>query len=50
MGYEYKQKLATMKVPVEIRDALKEIAKRETRSMVGQLEYMIKEYNRKLSL
>ncbi len=40
-SYERKQDLVTMRIPREIRDNLKVLAKKETRSMVGQLAYML---------
>ena len=40
--YERKQDLVTMRIPRHIRDMLKKLAEEETRSMVGQLEYILK--------
>ena len=47
MSKEWKrhQTLVTMRIPKEVRDALKELAKKEQRSMVGQLTYMVEKAN-----
>lgn len=42
MLFESKQDLVTIRVPREVRDALKKLSKNENRSMVKQIEYMVK--------
>jgi len=42
MEYESKQDLVTVRIPREVRDDLKELAKNQSRSMVKQIEYMVK--------
>jgi len=38
-----KQDLVTMRIPRELRDALRELAVKEDRSMVAQLRNLVKE-------
>jgi len=38
-----KQDLVTMRIPRELRDALRELAGKEDRSMVAQLRNLVKE-------
>ncbi len=42
MEYESKQDLVTVRIPRKVRDDLKELAKNQSRSMVKQIEYMVK--------
>jgi hypothetical protein len=42
MEYESKQDLVTVRIPREVRDDLKKLAKNQSRSMVKQIEYMVK--------
>lgn len=42
MKYESKQDLVTMRIPRHIREELKKLSKSQMRTMVSQLEYMIK--------
>ena len=37
------QDLVTMRIPRDLRDALKELAKKQQRTMVSQIRYMIEQ-------
>lgn len=41
--YKRKQDLVTLRIEREIREALKELALKEDRTMASQLKYMIKQ-------
>jgi len=42
MKYKGKQDLVTIRIPREVREGLKELAENQSRSMVKQIEYMVK--------
>jgi len=44
--FKRNQDLVTVKIPREVRDVLKELAARESRSMVKQIEYMVSKEKR----